>query len=157
MRITTGWMVILTVLAVTMGAHAGDELGHQLYLSTNNATNTANDIHLIRDIQRGVFSLDNPGQTMSITTRNVEQDGGLPAGFGLTTVRTTEMPLNGEAKVVVGTTNGYVLTYDANLSGRVHTTDICNGCGKAAQEVNQLHAFIAARVHTSSNKTRKRA
>ena len=74
---------------------------------------------------------------MSVTTLNADQstNGVVPDGFTVNSVRTTETALGGGGQVVLGTTNGQVLTYDANLTSLRTHTDICNGCGTPVQSL----------------------
>jgi hypothetical protein len=103
----------------------------QIYVATDSGK-----IHLLRDIPRGVSSLEMPG-SLSVTTRDVDltTNGIVPDGFSLTALQTTPVSLSNGGQVVLGTTNGYVLTYDANLASLRTATDICDGCGFPVQSV----------------------
>lgn len=127
MRRVVSTIVVFGLVIAGTFAQAAD----QLYVSTDSGT-----MFLLRNLTPGSYSLVAPG-AMSVTTLNVEQDtlGVVPNGFSLTTVRTTATPLSGGGQVVLGTTNGYVLTYDANLSSLRTANNLCNGCDVPVQEV----------------------
>jgi hypothetical protein len=119
-RIMLKIVVVGAALSVGGAALAAD----QLYVTGNSGT-----MYLLRNMEAGHWSLATPG-SMSVSSLNVEQDtiGVVPGGFTLATVQTTPTALSAGGQVVLGTTNGHVLTYDANLSSLRTSNSLCMGC-----------------------------